>query len=71
MTDPHPIRIPALAYLTQPEEGVFFLNLQFAEPGIARGAGPFERIKLSTAQLRNIAADAVAMALRGAGEGEK
>jgi hypothetical protein len=64
MTDPIPVRIPALAYLSEPEEGVVYLNLQFNEPGITRGVGPFERILLSHNQLRNIATDAVVMALK-------
>lgn len=68
MTAIHPIRIPALAYLTEPEPGIFLLNLQFAEPGITRSVPTLERVQISAPQLRNLAADAVAMALRGEGE---
>lgn len=50
-------RIAKLAFITQPEPGLFTLNLKFQEPGIERGQGPFERIKISREQLANLVAD--------------
>lgn len=49
-------RIAKLAYLTQPEPGVYLLNLQFDEPGLARGQA-FERVEIAAQQLANICAD--------------
>lgn len=63
MTDPTIIRQPTLAYLTQPEPGVVYLNFKFAEPGITRGQGPFERIQLTHNQLCNMLLDGLPMAL--------
>ncbi len=57
------VRTPKLAYLSQPEPGRVFLNLQFEEVGISRGQGPFEQIELNADQLRNIVIDGVAIAL--------
>jgi hypothetical protein len=56
-------RTAKLAYLTQPEPGVYLLNLQFDEPGMARGKA-FERVEITRDQLRNIVADGVAMVLQ-------
>ena len=57
------VRTPKLAYLSQPEPGRVFLNLQFEEVGISRGQGPFEQVELNADQLRNIVIDGVAIAL--------
>lgn len=63
MTEP---RTPKLAYLTQPEPGRVFLNLQFeGAPGITRGLASFERVELNGDQLRNILADGVGMVCCG------
>ena len=55
------IRTAKHAYLTQPEPGRVFLNLQFNEPGITRGVARLERVELTGDQLRNILADGVGM----------
>lgn len=69
MTSPPPAK---LAYLTQPAEGAFLLNLQFDadQPrviDITQGGARFERVALSREQLRNIVADGT-MALLGGGK---
>lgn len=56
-------RTAKLAFLTQPEPGVYLLNLQFDEPGLARGQA-FERVEISFDQLRNITSDGVVMLLK-------
>jgi hypothetical protein len=51
-------RTAKLAYLTQPEPGVYLLNLQFDEPGMARGQA-LERVEITSQQLAGICADGV------------
>lgn len=56
-------RTAKLAYLTQPEPGVYLLNLQFDGPGLARGQ-EFERVEITFDQLRNLTSDGVVILLK-------
>ncbi len=51
-------RTAKLAFLTQPEPGRYMLNLQFDEPGMARGQS-VERVEITREQLGNLCADGV------------
>lgn len=45
-----------LVFLTEPESGTYFLNLQFEQE--------FKRVPISIQQIRRLAVDAVAIALK-------
>ncbi len=52
------IRRATLAFITEPEPGVYLLNLQFeGEPGISRGVPTLERVQISETHLALFNAD--------------